>query len=251
MFRVLIVEDNPVAVEDLKRLLRRHREFTLIGATDSIKDAKVNISAEQPDLLLLDIQLKDGTAFDLLESLDKITFKIIFTTGFDEFAIRAIKFGALDYLLKPIDKGEFDAALLRAKEAKLSEQHLRQSFDIANGYFHSTAGGWNRIALRSQYTLQVVAFDEILYLESSESYTHFHLTEGRTVVVSRSVIEYEQLLPRQQFLRCHQSYLVNGYYIDHYHNDGHVALKGGQQIPVSRRKKERVISFLSGNQPEV
>lgn len=249
MFRILIVEDNPVAVEDLKMLLRRHKEFVVVGATDSVKDAKASISAAQPDLLLLDIQLKDGTAFDLLESLDKIAFKIIFTTGFDEFAIKAIKFGALDYLLKPVDKEEFYAALLRAKEAKLSEQHLRQSLDIANGYFHSTAGGWNRLALRSQYTLQVVAFDEIRYCESSESYTHFHLTDNRKVVASRSVIEYEQLLPRQQFLRCHQSYLVNGFYIDHYHNDGHLVLKGGQQIPVSRRKKEWVISFLNGKQP--
>ncbi|WP_118974630.1 LytR/AlgR family response regulator transcription factor [Taibaiella koreensis] len=249
MLRVLIVDDEPIIRKDLESLLKPYTDFIVVGTCGSVVEAKILINATQPDLLLLDIQLSDGTGFDLLQSLEKISFHTVFITAFNEYAIKAIKYGALDYLLKPIDEPELKEALEKVKASRQEARDVKESLEVARAHLGNSENMANRsrIVLRSQYFLQVVAFDEIVYCQNDGGYTHFHLIDKRKIVVSKSIKEYDELLPRQLFLRPHQSYLVNVSFIDRFHKEGYLILKGGQEIPVSTRKKEHVISFLTGS----
>jgi two-component system, LytTR family, response regulator len=248
MLRVLIIDDEPIIRKDLESLLKAHQDFIVVGACGSVAEARILIPATNPDLLLLDIQLTDGTGFDLLQSLDKISFHTIFITAFNQFAIKAIKYGALDYLLKPIDEDELKEALDKVRKNPKPAQQTEESLEVARSHMNAREiNVRSRIVLRSQYFLQVVAFDEIIYCQNDGGYTHFHLADKRKIVVSKSIKEYDELLPRQLFLRPHQSYLVNVNFIDRFHKEGYLILKGGEEIPVSTRKKEHVISFLTGS----
>ena len=246
MLRVLIIDDEPIIRKDLEILLKAHKDLIVIGSCGTLAQAKVLISATNPDLLLLDIQLTDGTGFDLLQSLPEIRFNTIFITAFDEFAIKAIKYGALDYLLKPIDDLELQEALDKVRSKQTSYQQEQKSLNVVRSYMnHNENGVRSRIVLRSQYFMQIVAFDEIVYCQNDGGYTHFHLADKRKIVVSKSIKEYDELLPHHLFLRPHQSYLVNVNFIDRFHKEGYLVLKSGVEIPVSTRKKEHVIAFLS------
>ena len=240
LIRVLIVEDQPNIQNDIKLLLAQQKGFTVSGRCGSVKEAKILIAASKPDLLLLDIQLVDGTAFDLLKELPTNDYKIIFLTAFEQHAIRAIKYGALDYLLKPIDENEFSAALKKVSDHfPLKPEQLT----IAR-QFHS-AGSSKRLVLRFQDYLQVVDLSEIVFCQSDAGYTSFFLSNSKKFLTSKVLKEYEDILTEPRFIRPHQSYLVNVDYIDRYNKDGIIHLKNGVQIPVATRKKESVLEFFN------
>lgn len=242
MIRTLIIDDEPAIRKDLQALLALHPGFTCIGGCGSIAEAKILISATDPDLVLLDINLSDGTGFDLLAALPAISFKIIFITAYNDQAIKAIKFGALDYLVKPVNDEEFAHALEVCSRNTVQQQATQLSLSQEQ---MKPVGHFNRIALRSQYFLQIVAFDEINYCQGDSGYTTFYLTDKRKIVVSKSLKEYEELLPDHIFIRTHQSYLVNQLYINLFHKDGYVVMKSGEQIPVATRKKDHLIKVLT------
>ena len=245
MIRTLIIDDEPAIRKDLEFLLSKQKDFMCMGSCGSVHDALVLINSTQPDLVLLDIQLSDGTSFDLLAQLKSVTFKIIFITAYNDRAISAIKYGALDYLVKPVDEEEFVLALQKVKESKDDHQILDTQYSFAKNYLQNSQS-LNRIALKSQEYLQIVHFDEIVYCQSNAGYTTFHLTDNRKILISKSLKEYEELLPEQIFLRPHQSYLVNQKFIDRYLKDGLLVLKNGMEIPVSTRKRDYVMSTLTG-----
>jgi len=248
MLRVLIIDDEPIIRKDLEALVSRHKDIVVIGACGTIKEALVLIPATNPDLILLDIQLSDGTSFDLLKLLPAINFNIIFITAYNEYAIKAIKYGALDYLLKPIDEDELNEALNKIRSLPPPKEHFSESLEVTNNYLQTNSEKRNKIVLRSQQYLQIVAFDEILYCHSDKGYTTFFLTNNRKVLVSKYIKEYEDLLPAHVFLRPHQSYLVNFNFIDRFHKDGYLILHSGAEIPVSTRRKDHVIAFLTGEE---
>ncbi|NML39814.1 response regulator transcription factor [Chitinophaga sp. G-6-1-13] len=246
MIRTLIIDDEPAIRKDLEWLMKRYPDFLVLGSCGSIAEARVIIPNTEPELLLLDIELADGTGFDLLQEFPDRNFRIIFITAYNEHAIKAIKFGAFDYLLKPVDEEELMATLKRL----LSESpvNTRTQMDITSNHLQSKKSGLqNRIVLRSSQYLQVVPFEEILYCQSDGSYTTFHLSDKRKVMVSRPIKEYEELLPESWFIRIHQSYIVNHHCIDRFLKDGILILKDGTEIPVSARKREYVRQFLMGD----
>lgn len=246
MIRTLIIDDEPAIRKDLEWLMKRYPDFVVLGSCGSIAEARVIIPNTEPELLLLDIELADGTGFDLLQEFPDRNFRIIFITAYNEHAIKAIKFGAFDYLLKPVDEEELMATLKRL----LSENAVstRTQMDITNGHLQPKKPGLqNRIVLRSSQYLQVVPFEEILFCQADGSYTTFHLSDKRKVMVSRPIKEYEELLPESWFIRIHQSYIVNHHFIDRFLKDGILILKDGTEIPVSARKREYVRQFLMGD----
>lgn len=249
MLRILIVDDEPSAIKNITLLLQKYHDLIVVGTCGSVAEARVLIPATRPDLLLLDIQLPDGTGFDLLQSLGKISFHIIFVTAFNEHGIKAIKYGALDYLLKPVDEDDLDKALEKAKGAWLPEKDVMDSLEvIRSAWAQSEVGDRQQIVLKSQHFFQLVALDDIVYCQSMGNYTHFHLSDNRMVVASRTLKEFYDMLPRQKFIRAHHSYLVNVKYIDRlFHKDGYLVLKSGEEIPISIRKKENVLAFFQGS----
>lgn len=244
MIRVVIIDDEPAIRKDIQALMQQQPGFIVVGTCSSVQEAHTIIPATQPDLLLLDIELHDGTGFDILRSLEPLTCKVIFITAYNDHAIKAIKYGALDYLMKPLDEEELRQALDKMQRAHMPQPQADQ-LSVAMGHLQK-GGMHNRIVLRSQQYLQVVPFEEIIYCQSDAGYTTFFLTDNRKVVVSKSIKEYEELLPSGWFLRPHQSYLINHHFIDRYHKDGYLVLRNGTEIPVSTRRKDFVIEYLTG-----
>lgn len=242
MIRVVIIDDEPAIRKDTQALLQQQPGFIVAATCGSVQEAKILIPATQPDLLLLDIELQDGTGFDILQQLD-IPCRVIFITAYHDYAIRAIKYGALDYLLKPLDEEELKAALDKVRRAA-PEPLQQEQLMLAKQSFQQ-GGMQNRIVLRSQQYLQIVPFEEIIYCQSDAGYTTFFLSDQRKIVVSKSIKEYEELLPNW-FIRPHQSYLVNHHFIDRYHKDGYLVLRNGAEIPVATRRKEIIIEYLTG-----
>jgi two-component system LytT family response regulator len=234
--KVLIVDDQPAIRHYIQGLVRKEPGFTIVGACGTVNEASVLISLNEPELLLLDISLPDGTGFDILAKFPDLQLKVIFLTAYQEHALRAIKFGALDYLLKPIVEQEFKEAINKALPI------TKDQFDLAHNGFKN--GVHNRLVLRSQNYIQIVDVNEIMYCKSDAGYTQFFLTDGRNVLTSKYIKEYEEVLPAKKFFRPHQSYLVNIHFIDRYHKDGYLVLKNSTKIPVSVRRKEDVLMYL-------
>jgi two-component system LytT family response regulator len=238
--RVIIVEDMIAIRNGIEDFLQQQPDFIVIGTCGTVHDAIVLIHTTKPDLLLLDIGLPDGTGFDILEQITPQT-KVIFMTAHQEYAIRAIRYGAIDYLLKPLDEKELKEALQRVIDA---QPLLQEQIAITLHSFRKNKGQ-DYIALRSHEFVEIVELKDICYLEGDNGYTTVFLNDGRKVVTSRILKEYEDLLSGTSFLRTHQSYMVNELYIQRYHQkEGILCLKDGTQIRVSFRKRETVDKYF-------
>ncbi|AZI24830.1 MAG: LytTR family DNA-binding domain-containing protein [Pedobacter agri] len=247
MIRTLIIEDEPAIRKEIEWLLQKETQFNLIGFATSVAESLVLIRATKPELILMDIQLTDGTAFDILDQLDEIPFRIIFITAYNHFAVKAIKFGALDYLLKPLDDAEFKSAL--SKIITEDENHLAQQKQqisiLKSQSSHGESDLDSRIVLHTLEFLQVLQLREIIYCQSEGGYTNFFLTEGRRIMISKPLKFYDELLPEKWFLRPHQSYLVNVLYVDKFLKSGTIVLKDKTEIPVSGRRKDYILQHIN------
>lgn len=243
--RTLIVDDEPAIAEDVKQLLARHELFTEVGTCGSVSDAVVLIKKLAPDLVLLDVELSDGTCFELLEQVETINFQIIFITAFNDYAIKALKTGALDYLLKPIDRNEFYEAIAKVAAMPAQQAGYKELLQMAQ-YHAEPSFRKSRIALRAKNYVELVNYEEILYCHSDGCYTTFYLTDNRKIVVSKPIKEYDELLDHMIFIRTHQSYIVNINHVSRYHKDGFLLLRTGTEIPVSTRKRDLVLNFIAG-----
>ena len=243
MYKTLVIDDEPLIRESIKQVLEQYPEIVIIGTCGSVSEGETLIKNCQPDLVFLDIHLVDGTGFDLLKKIENIDFKLVFVTSYDQYAINAIKFGAFDYILKPIDEDEFDETLQRLfKEDVVTGVVSQQRVQLAN---NNLAGKNRRITLRLQDHYQLIDFDDIKYCQSDAGYTTFFLKDGKKTMVSKSLSEYEKLLPADEFLRTHQSYIVNISFVEKLTKEGFVVLKDKTSIPVSVRKKEEVTKKLT------
>lgn len=249
MIKTIIIEDEPAILKEIEWLVDKEEDVEVIGNAGTVFGAMELLRKEQPDLVLMDIQLTDGTVFDVLKSLKDINFQIIFITAYNHFAIKAIKFGALDYLLKPLDENELQSALEKVREKQFDQSQQQQQLKIANQQIEKEELGLDdQIVLHTIEYLQVLQLKEIIYLKSEGSYTNFVLTGNRKIMVSKPLKYYQDLLPEKWFLRPHQSYLVNTTCIDRYIKTGYIILKDTTQIPVSVRKKEAVVAHLTQGQ---
>lgn len=245
MKRVVIIEDEPLIRNDIEKMVSRYEGFEVAGSCGSTAKADVLLQNLRPDVVLLDVQLGKRTAFDLLGALPAIDFEIIFITAHSQYAINAIKCGALDYLLKPISEPELKLALDKVSGYKNPSAN-QQAVAVAQRRFSAPGTALDdRIVLRTQEGLHIILFKEIIFCQSDGCYTTFYLSGNRKLVISKPLKVYDEQLPRQLFLRTHQSYIVNTQFIDRYHKDGHVLLRTGAVIPVSVRKKDAVVNFLT------
>jgi two-component system LytT family response regulator len=235
--RVIIVEDQIAPLQDLEDFFQQQPDFIIIGACGTVHEAIVQINNTKPDLLLLDIELPDGTGFDILEKLSLQT-KVIFLTAHNDYASQAFEYGAIHYLLKPYSKRQLSEALQRVIN---SQPLLQEQIDIAgNSYRKKKAPKY--IVLRSLDFVQRVQVKKITYFQADGSYTTVFLKNGKNVIITNKPLrEYEKLLSDRLFLRTHKSYLVNTLYIDRYHQkESIIYLKDATEILVSSRKKEMV-----------
>lgn len=248
MIKAVIVDDSPEARESLQADITRWvPDVHIISTAGSMKEGLAKLKELQPDVVFLDIQLGDGDGFSLLEQLGTTETHVIFTTGLDSEGIRAIKFSALDYLLKPVDPDELVAAIEKLKEAQKKHsigENIKLLAEHLNG--HSAKPGMRRLALNSADKVQVVRVDEIIRCESERNYTTFFLKDGKQIVVTRTLKEYEELLEPLGFVRVHHSHLINLEFLKEFiKSDGGYALMTDKaQVPVSVRKRDDLMKAL-------
>lgn len=242
--RAVIVDDEQISIDAVKSSLEKYcPTVEIVGIATSVSTAIETIKSCNPDLLLLDIEIDEGTSFDILEEIGIKNLHIIFITAFNNFAIKAFKFSATDYLLKPFDPLDLVAAINKvSKQNKDLEQ--KEKLDTIRYNLHNTN---KKLALPSKDGLQMVLVSEILYCKSDNSYTTIYLQNENKVVVSKSIKEYEELLTDYNFLRVHQTYLTNLNYVHKFSNeDGGILILSNQtKIPVARRRKDKVLEGLS------
>jgi two-component system LytT family response regulator len=247
MIRAIIVEDEKHSRETLRGLLDRYcRNVIILAEADTYRSGIAAIKEHQPQLIFLDIQMPDGSGFRLLEELDEINFEIIFTTAFDQFAIKAIKYSALDYLLKPIDPEELANALKKV-EQKISKKEVNQNIQVLLDNIKNKDADPHKIVLSTSEKIHVIDTDQILRCESDNYYTNFFLTNGKQILVSKTLKENEQMLDGHNFIRPHKSHLVNVKYIKGYlrSDGGYIEMTDGSKIPVSRRKREKIVEIIT------
>lgn len=242
--KALLIEDKAYIRKGLRNLLQTiETDVEIIGECGSVKEAVVVANACKPSLVFLDINLTDGSGFDFLDQTESLDFKIIFITAYEEYALKALKIGAVDYLLKPVDIDELEAALEKIKALPLARQ--KEQIEKAREVWHQ---GDSTLVLSLSDSFQVIDLNELLFCESDKGYTTFHLSNGKNYIASKSLKEYEEKLTDINFVRPHQSFMVNLRFIDKYDKSGIIYLKNGTKIPVSSRKKEAfVATFLEYN----
>lgn len=255
MIKTVIIEDEAAIRKEIEWLVDKHADIEVVGLAGSVTQGAALIAEKQPDLLLLDIQLTDGNAFDLLNQIGKAPSQLIFITAYDHHAINAIKYGALDYLLKPVDEEELDQALERVRAGLAAQPtgggSIQQQLHAAKAQMtrepeesDTVTSLDDQIVLHTLEYLQLLQIKDVVYCKSEGSYTTFVLHDKREIMVSKPLKFYAELLPEKWFIRPHQSYLLNLLFVDRYVKTGYIYLKDGSQIPVSVRKKEYVLQRL-------
>jgi len=247
MIRGIIIEDEKHSRETLRSMLDRYcKNVQIVAEAESYRGGLEVIREHQPDVIFLDIQMPDGSGFRMIEELDEINFEIIFTTAFDQFAIKAIKYSALDYLLKPIDPEELVRAV-RKVETKISSQQVNQNIQVLLDNIKSREADPHKIVLSTSEKIHIIETDQIIRCESDNYYTNFFLSDGKKILVSKTLKENEALLSDHNFIRPHKSHLVNVKYIKGFLriDGGYIEMTDGSKIPVSRRKREKIIEVIT------
>ncbi|MDD4149009.1 MAG: LytTR family DNA-binding domain-containing protein [Bacteroidales bacterium] len=249
MIRIVIIDDEDSAVHTIEKIiLLSDEDVEVLGVAKSVKEAKMLINSTSPDLVLLDIELQDGTGFDLLEELENIRFKVIFITASDEYALKAFRYSALDYIVKPIDPDDLIKSLSRIDKndsivnIELQMKVLIENFNKINDNAKTTCP----LILKTCDAIHVVNINEIVRCESYRNYTTFYIDSGEKILVSNTLKEYEKLLPEKCFLRVHNSHLINISKIRKYekHNSGYLIMTDNSRVPVSQRKRDILFNCL-------
>ncbi len=245
MLRAVIVDDEHKSRENLKNLLEEFCDgVEVIGLAQNVKEGIEFIDNLHPDLVFLDIQMQGETGFDLLEHYRKFDFGVIFTTAHSEYAIRAIRFSAIDYLLKPIDIEELQLAVKKAGELAGQESQFKNKLEVLLQNLKPDNKTNYKIALPTTNGLVFIKIHDILYCQGESNYTIIHIAGDKKYMVSKTLKDYEEMLSEYNFFRIHKSYLINLNEIKEYvrGDGGYVVMNNQKMLDVSKRKKE---SFLA------
>ena len=246
MIKALIIDDEASVRNDLKQKVQNYfdRQIEIAAEAASVAEALLAIDIHKPDLLLLDIHLPDGSGFDLIEKSLYKDFEVIFITGFDTHAIKAIKVGALDYILKPVDPDELREAIEKVVKTSDKTQYIEKLIEVTNDYFKGVEK--KRVILKTSETIYAVYEDEILYCKSDGNYTTFYTVDMERILVSKPIKKMMEILSEDSFVRCHQSYAVNKKHVVKYNKQGNLIIHGDTKVPVSGRRKDHVMQRIFG-----
>ncbi|MEO5647683.1 MAG: LytTR family DNA-binding domain-containing protein [Chitinophagaceae bacterium] len=243
--KALIIDDEALSADMLEYLVQKNAPAIkqIKKATSAVEGLEM-IRTFKPDLLFLDIQMPFISGFELLSKISKYDFSVIFTTAYNKYAIRAIRFSALDYLLKPVDAEELKEAVNRYLEKRSEKQQLQQLYENFQNNLNTKENKDYRLALHTHNGLRMLSPFEIVRCEGHNNYTHFHMADNSTIVASKTIKEYEEILSDYGFLRVHKSHLLNATYIVELTLDHRIILKDKMEIEVSRRRRSEVLEAL-------
>jgi len=244
MVKTILIDDEAFVREDIRQKIEAFfpREIAILAEADSVESGLEAIKKYEPELLLLDINLGDGTGFDLIQQSEFKDFDVIFITGFDNHAIKAIKVGALDYILKPVADDEFKEAVEKAIEHQQPTGYLEKLIEVSNEYFKGVEK--KRVILKTADTVYAIYEDDIIYCRSDGNYTTFYTQQLEKIVVSKPIKKIEEILSENIFIRCHQSYIVNKKHVLKYNKQGVLIVNLDFKVPVSSRRKDYALKKI-------
>ncbi len=245
MLRSIIIDDEPQNADVLLKDLESHcPSVQVVSVCHSAKEGIMRIKKEKPDLVFLDIEMPWMNGFEMLEVLQDINFSIIFTTAHDQFAAKAFRISAVDYLLKPIDAHDLMEAVKKA-EKRMDQQHGNENIENMLRNFKQPATQ-QKIALPNKDGYEFAEVSQLLYCQAEGSYTKVFLVSKKVILVSKSLGDIEELLPADLFLRIHHSTIININYVTHFvrGDGGYVKLQSGEELTVSKSKKDAVLARL-------
>lgn len=244
--KLIIIDDEDRARKSIIDLLKLSpHNLDIIAEAADVRSGIEAIRKHKPDLVILDIDMPDGTGFDLLKELDYIHFKVIFVTAYEEFAVRAFDYSAIDYILKPVDPVKLMDAISKAQKIVDQENvNLRLNALFAN--LENINPDSKKLVLKTSEKIYIVNTSDIIRCESDMGYTQFFLADGKKILVSRNLKDYDLMLDGLGFFRIHQSHLINLKFIDYYDKTegGSVIMKDNSHLPLSRRKKESFLKLI-------
>jgi two-component system LytT family response regulator len=247
VIKAIIIDDEKTSRETLKGLLKRYcKNVEITAEADGYMSGVETIKIHKPDVIFLDIQMPDGSGFKLLDEIGNIDFEVIFSTAYDQFAIKAIKYSALDYLLKPINPEDLITSI-----EKLEQRMLRGKDDTSIKFLldkiKNPETDIKKIVLSTMEGMHVVDINNIIRCESDDYYTKFFLKDKKMIMVSKTLKENEELLSEHNFIRPHKSHLINLKYVKSFlrPDGGCILMTDGSNVPVSRRKREEIIDILN------
>jgi two-component system LytT family response regulator len=250
MITALLIDDDQHLRQGMKSLLERHApEIRIIGEAESVKTGITAIENWKPQVVFLDIHLTDGTGFDILEEVAKTNGKlnshIVFITAHEQYALKAFKFSALDYLLKPVDPEELKKSIVKIKEV-LEKNTSFDHIDLLLENIRKKVDHFKRIALSTADGIHLFEISDIIRCESQDNYTQFFIKNHKPLLISKTLKEYEELLMEHGFERIHQSHLINLSYLKSYikTDGGYVIMGDNAKLPIAQRKKERLQELI-------
>lgn len=243
-YKILIIDDESRTRSLLSKMIETTGfDVETFPEGSSVASGIEAINRIKPDILLLDIQMPDGSGFELLEQIESRDFEVIFVTAHQEYAIRAIKSSALDYILKPVELSELENALENAISSIKNKKDLSAQYEALLNNIQSDK---KKIILRTIESLYIFDINDIVRCQSERNYTNFFINDGRKIITSKTLKDYEDVLQYPLFLRCHRSHIINLNYLDRYDksNGGTIVMKDGSEIPLSRSSKDRFFEIL-------
>ncbi len=248
MIKTVIIDDEQNNVDNLSILLQKNcPQVEVLASALNADEGERIIHIHTPELIFLDIQMPEKNGFDMLTSLNMFDFEVIFVTAYDQYGIQAVKFSAIDYLLKPINIEDLKQAVQKATLKSAQKKHNLQLENLLNLIQQKQQKQFHRIALQSTKETRFVEPEKIMRCESSNNYTTFFLSNGEKIVTSKPIFEYEEMLQDYGFVRCHQTHLVNKIFIKSWIKEegGYLLMEDNTQVPISRQKKEGLKFILS------
>lgn len=246
MLKAILVDDEKADILLLSSLLRKVTpDVQIVGEFVDPREAIQQITEVKPDVVFLDVQMRDTTGFEVLSSLGTRDFEIVFTTSHEKFALQAIKAGAIDYLVKPVQPDELKTAIEKVITRRSNPSAVQ--LEMLLNYFKPNKPKTRRVALTATDHLMFVEANDIIYCESDSNYTTFFLKSGEKVVISKTLKDVEEILAEDDFFRIHASYLVNMKHVAKFTrgDSGSVVMSNGQQLTVSRKKKDEFFEMFS------
>lgn len=240
MINTIIIDDEKHCSDRVLNLIEQHpNTFNVLAVIDTVGEALKTVPKLQPDLVFLDIKIHDKTGFDFLQDINEVNFKVIFTTAFDNYAIKAFKYSAFDYLLKPIDSDDFSDAVSRLK-ADINHHNIENQ--IQNLLKNLNPNQNKIITIPSLTGFETLKVEDIIHLEADTSYTHIHTNEGK-FMVSKPIKFYEDLLDENSFFKTHKSHLINMNHVKKYFKgkQSYVVMSNDAKVPISVRRKDEFL----------
>jgi two-component system LytT family response regulator len=244
MIKAIVVDDEPYCCETITTLLEESSDVEIVAVCYNAADALNAIRQYSPDLVFLDVEMPKMNGFEMLEQIPSVNFEIIFTTSYDQYALKAIRFSAIDYLLKPVDEEELKQAV--QKVIRRSQKPIAEQLEILMQKIHQPKTPVSKIALPTMEGFQMIRIDSIISCESDSNYTILRLKNDKKIVVCRNLKDMEELLDEHSFVRVHRCYLVNLNEVEKFvkGEGGYLIMSDGSSIDVSRNKKEELIKKL-------